>query len=59
MTEANKNLLKEALQSALKQPAAGNSINKEKDKSSNGDLPNNKPKEISEEALRKMLEVKE
>ncbi|MBM2817901.1 MAG: hypothetical protein HW401_491 [Parcubacteria group bacterium] len=63
ITEENKNLLKEALQSVLKTVTPNISKNdsvKEKNHlPSNPDIQNNQPKEISEETLRKMLEVKE
>ena len=63
ITEENKNLLKEALQSVLKTATPNipkNDSEKEKSHSPvNNDTERNKPKEISEETLRKMLEVKE
>ena len=63
ITEENKNLLKEALQSVLKTATPNISKNdSEKEKShppSNHNIQNNQPKEISEETLRKMLEIKE
>jgi len=60
ITEENKNLLKEALQSALKTAIPKNDTEKEKSHPpSNHNVQNSQPKEISEETLRKMLEVKE
>ncbi len=60
MTEANKSLLKEALQSALKSPFDNKSgLKNEKNRQSNNASPNSRPREISEETLRKMLDVKE
>ncbi len=62
ITEENKNLLKEALQSVLKTvapKAANNEIKDERQTPMSQNVQNNQPKEISEETLRKMLEVKE
>ncbi len=60
ITEANKSLLKEALQSALKTSVIDDNPNKEKEqRSSHNFSDNNQPKEIPEETLRKMLEIKE
>ena len=63
ITEENKNLLKEALQSVLKTTTPNipkDDLEKEKKQlPSNQNIQNNRPKEISEETLRKMLEVKE
>lgn len=56
------NLLKEALQSVLKTvapKAANNEIKDERQTPMSQNVQNNQPKEISEETLRKMLEVKE
>lgn len=60
MTEVNKSLLKEALQSALKSsPDNKGGLKNEKNNQSNVATPNSQPREISEDVLRKMLEVKE
>lgn len=61
MTEANKSLLKEALLSALKSSPTDNkgSLKNERNNQSNVVVPNSQPREIPEDALRKMLEVKE
>lgn len=63
ITEENKNLLKEALQSALKTTTSKTSnddMKKEnKQPPTSNNIQSNQPEEISEETLRKMLEVKE
>ncbi|MBU6431175.1 MAG: type IV secretion system DNA-binding domain-containing protein [Patescibacteria group bacterium] len=60
ITEENKNLLKEALQSALKTAVPDNDSGKEKGHPQmNHNIRNNQPKEIPEETLRKILEIKE
>lgn len=60
VTEENKSLLKEALQSVLKNSAVDSAnIKNKENKQINNNEQNNQPKEIPEKILREMLEIKE